>query len=81
MGRELDITKKNFGLIHVYFLYTVFRATYRAVISKVICLLNCIEKNRGGGGVGELSVGRIQLAFNLEIAGGKKGYRYKKKRI
>ena len=29
------ITKKNFGLIHVYFLYTVFRATYWAVISKV----------------------------------------------
>ena len=29
------ITNKNFGLIHVYFLYTVFRATYRVVISKV----------------------------------------------
>ena len=28
------ITKKN-GLIHVYFLYTVFCATYRALISKV----------------------------------------------
>ena len=30
--------KENFGLIHVYFLYTVFRATYRAVISKVTCI-------------------------------------------
>ena len=47
------ITKKNFRLIHVYFLYTVFRATYRAVLSKVTCLLNYIEKNRGGGGVGD----------------------------
>ena len=28
------ITKKNFGLIHVYFLYTVFRAKCRALISK-----------------------------------------------
>ena len=35
VGTELDITKKNFELIHVYFIYTVFRATYRAVISKV----------------------------------------------
>ena len=50
------ITKKNFGLIHVYFLYTVFRAAYRAVISKVTCLLNYIEKNRDGEGMGEISV-------------------------
>ena len=34
VGTELDITKKNFGLIHVYFLYTVFRVTYRTLISK-----------------------------------------------
>ena len=64
MDREIDrllygyiytyITKKNFGLIPVYFLYTVFLATYRAVISKVTCLLNyIIEKNRGGGGLGD----------------------------
>ena len=33
------LTKKNFGLLHVYFLYTVFRAKYRALISKVTCLL------------------------------------------
>ena len=35
VGTELDITKKNFGFIHVYFLYTVFLAIYRALISKV----------------------------------------------
>ena len=29
-----DITKKNFGLNHVYFFYTVFRVTYRTIISK-----------------------------------------------
>ena len=33
------LTKKNFGLLHVYFLYTVFRAKYRALFSKVTCLL------------------------------------------
>ena len=32
---NIHITKKNFGLIHVYFLYTVFRVTYRTLISKV----------------------------------------------
>ena len=30
----MNLTEKNFGLIHVYFLYTVFRATYSALISK-----------------------------------------------
>ena len=32
---HICVTIKNFGLIHVYFLYTVFRATYSALISKV----------------------------------------------
>ena len=40
------ITKKNFGLIHVYFLYKVFRVTYRTLISKgymtTICICICI---------------------------------------
>ena len=40
------LTEKNFGLIHVYFLYTVFRATYRAVISKVACLLREAAKKK-----------------------------------
>ena len=39
-----NITKKNLGLIHVYFLYTVFRAIYRALINKVTCLLNYLKK-------------------------------------
>ena len=56
-----NITKKNFGLIHVYFLYTVFRDTYSALIRKVTCLLNYLKKSRWG----ILSVGRIQLAFIL----------------
>ena len=38
-----NITKKNFGLIHVYFLYTVFRATYRALISKVTWLMQFFD--------------------------------------
>ena len=36
---NMYVTENNFGLIHVYFLYTVFRATYRAVISKVTWLV------------------------------------------
>ena len=28
------LTKKNFGLIHIYFLYTAFRVTYRTLFSK-----------------------------------------------
>ena len=66
------IPKKNFGLIHVYFLYTVFRATYSALIRKVTCLLNYLKKIAVGEGWGILSVGCIQSAFYLEIAGGKK---------
>ena len=37
---NIIITKKNFGLIQVYFLYTVFRATYIALISKVTWLID-----------------------------------------
>ena len=48
----------------------LFRATYRALVSKVTCLLNYLKKIAVGEGWGILSVGRIQLAFYLEIAGG-----------
>ena len=65
------MTKNNFGLIHVYFLYTLFRATYRALINKVTWL-----QKKSGWGI--LSVGRIQLAFDLEIAGGKKSPVFKR---
>ena len=50
MYTYIHITKKNFGLIHVYFLYTVFRVTH------VLCThqqgymtTKLFEKNCGGG--------------------------------
>ena len=52
----IDITERNFGLIHVYFLYTVFCATYRALTSKVTCLLNYLKKKTWWGMGGGFSV-------------------------
>ena len=69
MYTYIHITKKNFGLIHVYFLYTVFRVTYRTLISKGY--MTAKLKIAVGEGWGILSVGRVQLAFDLETAGGK----------
>ena len=57
------IPKKNFGLNHVYFLYTVFRVTY--LISKGYMTTKL--KIAVGEGWGILSVGR-----NLGRVGGKK---------
>ena len=45
----------------------MFRATCSALISKVTCLLNCLQKIAVGEGWGILSGGRIQLAVDLEI--------------
>ena len=72
------ITKKTFGLIHVYFLYTVFRATYCALISKVTWLLNCLWKIAVERGWRIQSCGRIQLVVDLEIARGKNSPVFKK---
>ena len=63
------LTEKNFGLIHVYFLYTVFRVTYRTLISKGYMTTKL--KIAVGEGWGILSVGRVQLEFNLGRVGGK----------
>ena len=63
------ITKKNFGLIHVYFLYTVFRVTYITLFSKGYMTTKL--KIAVGEGWGILSVGRVQLEINLGRAGGK----------
>ena len=76
MYNVIVITKKNFGLIHVYFLYTVFRVTYRTLISKGYMTTKL--KIAVGEGWGILSVGRVQLEFNLGRAGGKKSPVFKK---
>ena len=40
---DIYITKKNFGLIHVYFLYTVFRATYSALLIYIYIYLSILS--------------------------------------
>ena len=56
----------------------MFRATYRAVISKVTCLLNYIEKKPGWGQVGDSQCWSYTVGILSRDSRGKKSPMFKK---